>query len=217
MSMEPPSGSQSPEAAPTPPDAAPTPPDAAPTAPDAAPTQSWAAAQPPSTPPPTVAWERPEATAGPAPGVEFAPHGARLVAYILDSIIVGVFVVAFVLVGIAVLGSGMTFEGNRLVDVTPSAALVTSIIFNVGSIIALMFFPFFWARGGSTLGMRPFRLRVVRDSDGGRIGWGTALLRLVGLWIAGVVFYIGYIWIFIDKRRRGWQDLIAGTCVIKQD
>ncbi len=217
MSMEPPSGSQSPEAAPTPPDAASTAPVETPTAPDAAPTQSWAAAQPPSTPPPTVAWERPEATAGPAPGVEFAPHGARLVAYILDSIIVGVFVVAFVLVGIAVLGSGMTFEGNRLVDVTPSAALVSSIIFIVGSIIALLYFPFFWARGGSTLGMRPFRLRVVRDSDGGRIGWGTALLRLVGLWIAGVVFYIGYIWIFIDKRRRGWQDLIAGTCVIKQD
>ena len=64
--------------------------------------------------------------------------------------------------------------------------------------------------------MRPFGLRVVRDSDGGPIGWGTALLRLVGLIIAGAVFYLGYIWIFIDKRRRGWQDLIAGTIVVKQ-
>lgn len=26
---------------------------------------------------------------------------------------------------------------------------------------------------------------------------------------------IGYIWIFIDKRRRGWHDLIAGTVVVK--
>jgi uncharacterized RDD family membrane protein YckC len=214
MSMEPPPGSQ-------PSEAAPNPPEPTPTAPDAAPTQSWAAAPPPAAPPPaapppTVAWESPEATAGPAPGVEFAPHGARLVAYILDSIIIGVFIVAFVLVGIIVLGSGTTLEGNRVVDVTPFAALVSSIIFIVGSIIAILYFPFFWARGGSTLGMRPFKLRVVRDRDGGRIGWGTALLRLVGLWIAGAVFYIGYIWIFIDKRRRGWQDLIAGTCVIKQ-
>jgi uncharacterized RDD family membrane protein YckC len=64
--------------------------------------------------------------------------------------------------------------------------------------------------------MRPFDLRVVRDSDGGPIGWGTALLRLVGLWVAGVVFYIGFIWVFIDKRRRGWQDLIAGTIVVKR-
>ena len=220
MSMEPPPGSQPSEAAPTPPETPPTAPETVPTTPDPAPTQTWAPAQPPApppaAPPPAVAWESPESVAGPAPGVEFAPHGARLVAYILDSIIIGVFIVAFVLVGIAVLGSGTTFEGNRVVDVTPFAALVSSIIFIVGSLMAILYFPFFWARGGSTLGMRPFNLRVVRDRDGGRIGWGTALLRLVGLWIAGAVFYIGYIWIFIDKRRRGWQDLIAGTCVIKQ-
>ena len=45
---------------------------------------------------------------------------------------------------------------------------------------------------------------------------GDGLLRLLGLWVAGAVFYLGYIWIFIDKRRRGWQDLIAGTIVIRQ-
>ena len=213
MSMEPPSGSQPSEAAPTPPEPAPTPP-------DPAPTQTRAPGQPPATqpaaPPPTVAWESPEVASGPAPGVEFAPHGERLVAYILDSIIIGVFIIAFILVGFIALGSGATMEGNRIVDVTPFAALVSSIIFIVGTLIAVLYFPFFWARGGATLGMRPFKLRVVRDRDGGRIGWGTALLRLVGLWIAAAVFYIGYIWIFIDKRRRGWQDLIAGTCVIKQ-
>jgi len=26
---------------------------------------------------------------------------------------------------------------------------------------------------------------------------------------------VGYIWIFVDKRRRGWFDLIAGTVVVK--
>ena len=91
-----------------------------------------------------------------------------------------------------------------------------SVIVLIGFIIALLYFPFFWARGGQTPGMRPFGLRVVRGRDGSSIGWGTALLRLVGLWVAAAVFYIGYIWIFIDKRRRGWQDLIAGTVVIKQ-
>jgi uncharacterized RDD family membrane protein YckC len=45
--------------------------------------------------------------------------------------------------------------------------------------------------------------------------WGTGILRLIGLAVAGAVFYIGFIWIFIDKRRRGWQDLIAGTIVVK--
>ena len=43
-----------------------------------------------ASPPPTVSWQSPESQAGPAPGIEFAPHGGRLVAYIIDSIIVSI-------------------------------------------------------------------------------------------------------------------------------
>ena len=169
-----------------------------------------------ASPPPTVSWESPESQAGPAPGVEFAPHGGRLVAYILDGIIIGIVVSVIVVIGGAVLYAGSTMDGNRIVSVSTGPAIVATIIFIIAVLIGLLYFPFFWARGGQTPGMRPFSLRVVRDSDGGSIGWGTAILRLIGLWVAGAVFYLGYIWIFIDKRRRGWQDLIAGTIVVKQ-
>jgi uncharacterized RDD family membrane protein YckC len=64
--------------------------------------------------------------------------------------------------------------------------------------------------------MRPFGLYVVRDSDGGRISAGQAILRLIGLWVSALPFYLGYIWIFIDARRRGWHDLIAGTVMIER-
>jgi uncharacterized RDD family membrane protein YckC len=169
-----------------------------------------------ASPPPTVSWQSPESQAGPAPGVEFAPHGGRLVAYILDGIIIGIVVSVIVVIGAAVLYAGSTMDGNRIVSVSTGPAIVATIIFIIAGLIGLLYFPFFWVRGGQTPGMRPFGLRVVRDSDGGSIGWGTAILRLIGLWIAGAVFYLGYIWIFIDKRRRGWQDLIAGTIVVKQ-
>jgi uncharacterized RDD family membrane protein YckC len=169
-----------------------------------------------SSPPPTVSWESPEPQGGPAPGVEFAPHGGRLVAYILDGIIISIVVTVIAAIGAAVFWSGSTMEGNRLVSVATGPAVVATIIFIIAGVVGLLYFPFFWARGGQTPGMRPFDLRVVRDSDGGPIGWGTALLRLIGLWVAGLVFYLGYIWIFIDKRRRGWQDLIAGTIVVKR-
>ena len=161
-------------------------------------------------------WATPTETVGPAPGIEFAPHGARLVAYILDSILVTIVVLAFVIIASAVLFAGTTVEGNRVTAVDGGAAGAFIAILLIGIILAFLYFPFFWARGGQTLGMKPFGLRVVRDRDGGRIGWGTALLRLVGLWIAGAVFWLGYIWIFIDKRRRGWQDLIAGTVVVRR-
>jgi uncharacterized RDD family membrane protein YckC len=169
-----------------------------------------------SSPPPTVSWESPEPQAGPAPGVEFAPHGGRLVAYVLDGIILSIVLTAVLVVAFVAFFAGSTVEDNRVTAVSPLAATLFAVLFILAMAIGILYFPFFWARGGQTPGMRPFSLRVVRDSDGGPIGWGTALLRLVGLWVAGVVFYIGFIWIFIDKRRRGWQDLIAGTIVVKQ-
>jgi uncharacterized RDD family membrane protein YckC len=169
-----------------------------------------------ATPPPTVSWESPDLATGPAPGVEYAPHGARLVAYILDGIIISIAVTVPLIVGFILLGSGTTIQGNEVTSISAGSGLGFSLMVILATAIGLLYFPFFWARGGQTLGMKPFGLRVVRDRDGGRIGWGTALLRLVGLWVAAAVLYIGFIWIFIDKRRRGWQDLIARTVVIKR-
>ncbi len=40
----------------------------------------------------TPAWEPPEQVAGPGPGLTFAPHGPRLVAYIVDVLIVAAIV-----------------------------------------------------------------------------------------------------------------------------
>jgi uncharacterized RDD family membrane protein YckC len=159
-------------------------------------------------------WASPQEAAGPAPGVEFAGHGARLVAFILDQIIAGIAGLVLLVIGFAAVGAGTTVEGNEVTSVSGVAALIGFVFFVIALIVWLLYFPFFWARGGQTPGMRPFGLRVVRDKDGGPIGWGTAILRLIGLWVGEAVFYIGLIWIFIDKRRRGWQDLIAGTVVV---
>lgn len=173
-------------------------------------------AQPPAEPQPAVSWQAPAEASGPAPGIEFAGHGARLLAYIIDSIVLSVIFVVLFVIGSIVAYGGATVVGDTVVDVSPEASIAFLLLFGLATIVVLLYFPFFWARGGQTPGMRPFGLRVVRDADGSRIGWGTALLRLVGLWVAAAVFYIGFIWIFIDKRRRGWRDLIAGTVVVKQ-
>jgi len=43
-----------------------------------------------------------------------------------------------------------------------------------------------------------------------------ALMRLLGYWINGFVFYIGFAWVLIDNRRRGWHDIVGGTVVIQR-
>lgn len=178
-------------------------------------------AYPPTAPPPPAPWAVPAEPAGPAPGVRFAGHGARLGAYILDAILVGFVVSALVIVMMVIFFGSLewSIDANGDVSVGDTTAAAGAFgLFLLGSILitifALLYFPFFWARGGATPGMRVAGIRVVNDRDGSRIGWGAALLRLVGYWVSGAVFYIGFVWILIDSRRRGWHDLIAGTCVI---
>jgi uncharacterized RDD family membrane protein YckC len=165
---------------------------------------------------PTVAWEAPSEPMGPAPGIQFASHGARLVAYLLDTLLVSIVEVVIIAVAAVAGFSGARIVDDNVVSLDPGSAVAFLVFLSIGFAFAVLYFPFFWARGGQTPGMKPFGLRVVGDLDGSRIGWGTALLRLVGLYVAAAVLYLGLIWIFIDKRRRGWQDLIAGTVVVKQ-
>jgi uncharacterized RDD family membrane protein YckC len=160
-------------------------------------------------PPPT--WQGPETIEGPAPGVRFAGPGARLAAYIIDGIIMGVvFALVLVVMGAVVVGSVGT-SGDRAAGVAVGGILLAFAGF---ALFNLLYFPWFWSRGGQTPGMRLMAIRVVRDGDGGPVSFGSAVLRLVGYWINNATLYIGFIWIFVDKRRRGWHDLIAGTCVI---
>src|SRR3954465_6623518 len=147
----------------------------------------------------TPVWQAPEPDAGPAPGLSFASPGSRLIAYILDGVIQFLIVAVLAILAIA-LGAIFFVPG-----VIPAIAII---------VVSLGYFPYFWARDGQTPGMNAMKIKVVRDSDGGPLTAGSAILRAIGLWVAISVFYIGVIWIFVDKRKRGWQDLIGGTVVI---
>ena len=71
--------------------------------------------------------------------------------------------------------------------------------------VSVGYFPYFWSRTGQTPGMNQMKIKVVRDKDGGPVTVGSAILRFIGLLIGLSVFYLGYIWIFVDKRKRGWH------------
>lgn len=143
----------------------------------------------------------------------FAPHGTRLVAYLLDCLLIWVLLALF-WSPLALLTPTPTAGSTAGTD--PLVVAVAVVFAILGLAVVFLYFPFFWAGAGRTPGMRPFGLYVVRDSDGSTFGWKTALLRLLGLYVAGSLFYLGFLWIFVDARRRGWQDLIAGTVVIKR-
>jgi uncharacterized RDD family membrane protein YckC len=84
-----------------------------------------------------------------------------------------------------------------------------------------LYFVVAWGRYGTTVAMRLFRLRIVRGSDGARIGYRTAVLRFAAVLVSVIVsvVIIGLVLLalpmFADQRRRGIHDRIADTVVIR--
>jgi uncharacterized RDD family membrane protein YckC len=83
------------------------------------------------------------------------------------------------------------------------------------SLIAVwwLFFAGFWSRGGQTLGMRAWRIRLVRD-DGGPVSLRVATARLAAAWLSLLPAGAGYWWSLIDRERRCWHDRLTGTRVV---
>jgi uncharacterized RDD family membrane protein YckC len=81
------------------------------------------------------------------------------------------------------------------------------------SLVVATYFVLFWTLGGETPGMRLLALRVSNGAgDPPRLG--QALRRLVGMVLAALPFFAGYLLVLVDDRRRGLHDMLAGTVVV---
>ena len=76
------------------------------------------------------------------------------------------------------------------------------------------YFATFWSTTGQTPGDRLMRIRVCDADSGEPIGFGRAVLRLVYLTLAAIPLLAGFLPILFDDRRRGLQDMLAGTVVV---
>ena len=74
----------------------------------------------------------------------------------------------------------------------------------------------FWSVAGQTPGMRVMGVRVV-DAHGNPPGFGRSIIRFIGLVLAIIPCFLGFLPVLIDDRRRGIQDMLAGTVVLYAD
>lgn len=143
----------------------------------------------------------------PAPQGEPQPAGytKRIIAYLIDGLIIG-FVTSIT--------SG--FSGLFINEIS-----VTSIIVSYGiasyiipTIISIIYFVFFTATTGQTLGKKALGIKVI-SSDGKKVSWRQSFVReTIGKFISTIIFNLGYLWIFIDHKGKGWHDKISNTWVI---
>ena len=98
-----------------------------------------------------------------------------------------------------------------------------------------LFFGWFWTHGGQTVGMKAWRMKLLRE-NGDKPSWRDALIRfalssgcfylllaLFGLGIlsgkiafilAGITFGLAFLWILIDRKGCAWHDRLSRTRLV---
>lgn len=154
-------------------------------------------------------FHRPSRTqVGAAGGASPVPYGGfatRGVALTVDAALAAV----ISLTGTAVVG----LVGSLVWHPQWPASLVAVLIAVAGLLVNVVYFAGFWSTAGQTPGMRLMHLRVV-DPSGSPPGLGRSLVRLVGLALAILFLFTGFLPALVDDRRRALQDFLASTLVL---
>ncbi|MEQ8718909.1 MAG: RDD family protein [Acidimicrobiales bacterium] len=195
---------------------------------------------PPAVPPPTVdgpgGYQAPppqypggwDARVPPPPGpgsgpahMDFAGFGARLGAWILDTLIVGIpvgVISVVVTLNLPTEITACTVNGRPGLcegPTTASALLILFLNLGLGALSLFWYYPYFDGVTGATPGKRMIGLRVVDDRTGESIGYGRGLGRSLFKIISGLVLLLGYLWAIWDREKRAWHDMVVSSRVVR--
>jgi uncharacterized RDD family membrane protein YckC len=123
---------------------------------------------------------------------DYVGFWARLFAMVIDSVLFAILLIPFF--GLSAVRSG-SFTASYLI---PAFVIIG-----------------FWVWKGATPGKMLIGAKIVDANTGAKATLTQCALRYIGYFISGAVLMLGYIWIGIDSRKRGWHDMIAGTAVVR--
>ncbi|MFC1875432.1 RDD family protein [Chloroflexota bacterium] len=140
----------------------------------------------------------PTAYAEPVAVLEYIGFWTRLVAAIVDGVVVWL----------------LSYTLSFLIRILPSEFSFLYLYLN-SFIILLLYYWLFTGLKGQTPGKMLFGIKVV-DARGNKPGLVIAAMREIpGKIISTVVFFIGFLWIAVDTQKQGLHDKLATTYVIK--
>lgn len=103
----------------------------------------------------------------------------------------------------------LEMKGSLLESLESFSAQICLVVIRSG----LSLFYYTWAtfRFGTTLGKRPFRIRVVSAEKREPVTFKQSLLRCFGYVVSYLPFGCGFLMVAFQPEKRGLHDLIAGT------
>lgn len=154
----------------------------------------------------------------------YAGFWLRLVAIIIDGIIIGVAQSFLIIPLLAAVGLGFATgaENMDLSDPEQAAGLIASIGAMIGTYwllamcIQILYFSFMESsKFQATIGKMALGL-IVTDLNGGKLDFTKAFIRNICKIISNVTLLIGYIMAGFTEKKQALHDMIASTLVVKK-
>ena len=165
--------------------------------------------QPPTEPPgePARPPGPPPASAAAGPPVEaLAVFWRRLVAAFLDWILIGILAAAI----------GELFGVHAPAPPSPDGSVGFQPAPGPFILVELAYFTWFHATSaGQSIGNRILGIRVL-DADTGRaLPYARAFVRALVSNLSALAFFLGFLWMLWEPRKRTWQDMVADSLVVR--
>jgi uncharacterized RDD family membrane protein YckC len=139
----------------------------------------------------------------PQAAIRYVGFWKRVVASVVDSILMAVLLAPFSLI---VFGS---FDVDDVGGESEPAHLVLKLL--IPAMVVLVF----WIRLQATPGKMMFHARIVDADTGADAKPWQLVLRYLGYFVSIITLGIGFLWVAIDDRKQGFHDKIASTVVVR--
>lgn len=154
----------------------------------------------------------------------YAGFGPRLVAVIIDIIIIGVAQSFIIVPLLAAVGFGFASGAENMDFSNPeeSAGMIAGIMALIGAYwilatcIQILYFTFMESsKNQATVGKMAMGI-IVTDLNGGKLDFSKALVRNLCKIISNLTMLIGYIMAAFTEKKQALHDMLASTLVVKK-
>jgi uncharacterized RDD family membrane protein YckC len=159
----------------------------------------------------------------------YASFGARLGAYLIDSLLSAVFAIP----AIVILLTGPTelstcnvdsngdfsFDGDfKSICEGPTGGTIAAAV--LAGVVLVLGFAIYQAKRqgetGATIGKKAVGIKVIDANTGATIGFGRSVGRLLFAgFISSNICLLGYLWAIWDQRSQTWHDKVVNSVVIR--
>jgi len=164
-------------------------------------------------PPVQAAWQT-----SARPPVAYAGFWLRLVAFIIDAIVLHFVFTIVTLPFIASMGIRGIMRGHMPMSPEELIPLIRGLfhIFLIRTVLNWLYYALLESSAWqATLGKKALGLEVT-DMEGRRISFGRATGRFFAKIISSIILFIGFIMAGFTEKKQALHDMIAGTLVIRK-